>query len=104
MILRRVKIEDEAKLRELFLKSPFDCSGFKMSALVATRSCHSLVLETKKQELVGFGALTTYLIPTKGRVGKIENMFILEDLQGKGLGGKLLDKLLKIAKSKRFPS
>lgn len=60
-----------------------------------------LVLENNG-EVVGFGALISYYLPTVGMVGKIEEIIVDEKFRGQGLGRKLLEKLLKTATNKKL--
>ena len=63
---------------------------------------HCLQIPTKvcgvNGEVVGFGGLVWYSIPSKGRVGVIEEVVVLPEYRGNGLASKLMAELLKLAK------
>lgn len=60
------------------------------------------VLLEENEKAIGFGALISYYLPTVGEIGKIEEVVIDENYRGQGLGKKLLQKLLEIAKEKKL--
>ncbi len=100
MKIRKLKSDDESQLLKLFAELTTSPINLNIQEVINDKNCHAIVLENKIGEIVGFAALTTFIVPTKGRVGKIEDVIIRETFRGKGLGSKLLDKLIEIAKEK----
>ena len=63
--------------------------------------CTCLVIENNG-EIVGFGALIIYQTPVKSYVGTIEDVVVDEAYRGQGLGRKLIQELIQIAKDKNI--
>lgn len=99
MLIRTPKNEDETQLRELFKQLTTDPLNFQIEAVINDENCHAFVAE-EENSVIGFAALTTFLVPTKGRVGKIEDVVVHDFFRGQGLGDKLIDELIKTAKEK----
>ena len=101
MLIRTLERKDESQLRELFKQLTTDTLNFKIDPVINDENCHVFVVENKKEKsVIGFAALTTYIVPTHGRVGKIEDVVVHDFFRGQGLGDKLIDELIKIAKEK----
>lgn len=52
------------------------------------------------EKISGFGGLTWYNVPSKGKIGWIEEIVIDEKSRGQGLGRKLLEKLIAAAQAR----
>lgn len=63
---------------------------------------HAYLVLENKGEVVGFGALIVYYLPTIGIVGKIEEIIVDEKYRGQGYGRKIMKKLLEIATEKNL--
>lgn len=55
-----------------------------------------------KDKIIGFGSLAPYYVPTVGEVGTIEDIIIEKKYRGQGLGQKLVEDLIEIAKDKNL--
>ena len=99
MVIRTLKQEDSPRLLSLFLDLTSNPINFQIEAVLTDPNCHAIVLEDDG-ELVGFAALIMYQVPTKGRVGKIEDVVVAKAFQGQGLGGTLMDELIEVARKK----
>ena len=102
MNIRTLKNEDESQLLNLFKELTTNQVNLNIQDVVKDDNCHAIVLENEVGEVIGFAALTTFIVPTKGRVGKIEDVVIREAFRGQGLGDRLLDELILIAKERNL--
>ncbi|MCX6761883.1 MAG: GNAT family N-acetyltransferase [Candidatus Moranbacteria bacterium] len=99
---RFAKHEDETQLIALFKELTDDPINLQIETVVGDENCHAVVLENKDGSVIGFGALVIHLIPLKGYVGRIEDVIIQEAFRGQGLGERLLDKLIEIARKQEI--
>lgn len=99
--LRNLQVGDESKLTPLFQLLTGKEILVDTAALLADNAVTCMVIE-ENEELLGFGALITHQVPTKGEVGRIEDVVIAENQQGKGLGKLLVLELIKVAKEKKI--
>jgi len=60
------------------------------------------LVATSNDEVVGFGGLVWYSIPSKGLIGWIEEVVIDSKFRGQGIAGKLMKNLLMQAKKKKI--
>jgi ribosomal protein S18 acetylase RimI-like enzyme len=60
-------------------------------------STKCLVIENNS-EIIGFGSLVPYYLPTVGEIGRIEDIIIDENYRGQGLGKKLISEIIKFAR------
>ncbi len=97
--IRMFSKSDGAQVRELFNQLTKKEVHFDAHACFSDKSLCSVVIENEEKKIVGFGCLVMYRIPTKGIVGRIEDVVIHENFRGKGLGRDLLCKLLSVAKN-----
>lgn len=100
MIIRTLKNEDEAQLLRLFTELTTNPINLQIQEVVGDNNCHAIVIEDQNGDIIGFAALTTFIVPTKGRVGKIEDVVVREAFRGQGLGDRLLNELIEIAKKR----
>ncbi len=89
---------DGDQVRALFKQLTTKETQFDPHACSRDRSSYSMVIENEEQNIVGFGCLVVYLVPTKGIVGRIEDIVVDRNFRGQGLGRKLLQELLLLAK------
>lgn len=75
-------------------------SSVSLDALLSSNTICIAVLDNDK--IIGFGSLAPYYVPTVGEVGAIEDIIIDEKYRGQGLGQKLIEELIKIAKDKNL--
>ena len=71
--------------------------------MIRDRNCHCLVIEHDKK-IIGFGSIIIFLTPVHGHKGRIEDIIIHKDHRRQGLGKKLVQELIKIAKDKKIKS
>jgi ribosomal protein S18 acetylase RimI-like enzyme len=107
--IRELEKDDLEELRILFsqlVSKPEDFNYFKnldIDLLINDPNCHCVVVEDKKK-VIGFASIAIFLTPVYGYKGRIEDVIVHEDHRGKGLGKKLSQELLKIAKRKKVKS
>lgn len=99
--LRGLKIGDEDKLIPLFKILTGKEVLIDAALLVSDSDSICLVFEDG-DELVGFGSLIIYKVPTKGEVARIEDVVISDEYQRKGLGRILVLKLIEVAKERKI--
>lgn len=78
-----------------------EISNVDVAAMLQDKRNFYAALEEDGQ-LVGFGALITYRVPSVGEVGRIEDVVIDENYRKKGFGRMLVKKLISIAKEKNL--
>ncbi len=59
-----------------------------------------LVIENEGK-IIGFGSMVTYYLPTVGEVGRIEDVIVDENYRGQGLGKKLVNEIIRLAKESK---
>jgi len=94
---------DKKKLVEIFQQPSalFDFSQFDEDALIADANCNCVVIE-KDGEVAGFATLVTYRVPTKGIIGRIEDVIVDEKYRGQGIGRGVMEELIRMAKEKNI--
>lgn len=100
---RKLEMGDQQKLIGIF-KQPsanFDFHKFDPVSLAQDERIDCIVVENDG-EVAGFASLITYQVPTKGWVGRIEDVIVDEKFRGMGLGRGLMEKLIEIAKEKEL--
>lgn len=92
---------DKEKLLPVFqqLSTLFDYREFDEEAIINDSNCNCIIVE-KAGIVAGCATLITYRVPTKGIVGRIEDVIIDEKYRGQGLGRGVMEKLIAIAKEK----
>jgi ribosomal protein S18 acetylase RimI-like enzyme len=98
---RKLKLQDKKEIEKLFFQLTERKINFKISDFIKDKNCACLVLEDKKK-IIGFGALIIHPTPTRGKVGRIEDIIIDGSQRGKGYGRKIMEELIKIAKKKKI--
>ena len=101
IIYRELKKEDGIQINELFKQLTDDPIFFDIDLVINETSIFTIVIEDIGQ-IIGFGCLIKYLVPTKGQIARLEDIVIDSSYRGKGIGSTLLDKLIEIAKKNGF--
>jgi len=57
---------------------------------------------TEEEKIVGFGGLAWYDIPSKGKIGWVEEIVVDETERGKGIGKFLMAKILEFGKEQNL--
>jgi len=57
---------------------------------------------TEEEKIVGFGGLAWYSIPSKGKIGWVEEIVVDESERGKGIGKFLMDRILEFGKEQNL--
>ena len=99
--IRPMELKDEEKVRELFKDLTKLPVNFKPEILVDNKSIHCRVLESEG-DVIGFASLALYPVPTKGMVGRIEDLVVDNLYRGGGLGRRLMEDLIEIAKKEKL--
>lgn len=101
--IRKFEIKDTDKVKELLKELTDGPINFEASLLVDNKSVHCRVIESEG-DIIGFGALAIYPAPTRGLVGKLEDIVVSSVYRGGGLGKKLVEELIAIAKEENLKS
>lgn len=101
MIFRMLKISDEKEVVKLLKQLTTKKLSFSINSCIEDPSITCLVVEEDKK-VIGFGSLIIYQIPTKGLVGRLEDIVVDKNCRGKGIGKKLVEELIKIASCKKI--
>jgi len=97
---RPLKKEDISELSDLLTQlssKKIELTDKHVSLLIEDANHHPIAIEFEGK-LVGFGLLVIYVTTMNGHVGIIEDIIVDESQRGKGLGKKLLQNLIEIAK------
>ena len=100
---RKLSLQDEKELKQLMKQLTNSRFNFDIKIVLKDKQCNCLVIEDQKK-IVGFGALVLSIVPALGYVGKIESMVVDKKYREQGLGKRLIEELLKIAKNKKVHS
>ncbi|MFZ2188168.1 MAG: GNAT family N-acetyltransferase [Candidatus Moraniibacteriota bacterium] len=98
---RFVRPDDEKQIIALLKEMTDKPINFQIENVIEDKNCHAIVLENENEEVIGFGALVVHLVPAFGYVGSIEDVVVGETFRGQGLGGKLMDELIRVAKDQK---
>lgn len=105
--IRKLRKKDREHIIELFnqlVSKPEKFNYFKdlnIDLMIRDRNCHCVVVEHNKK-VIGFGSIIVFLTPVHGHKGRIEDIIIHKDHRGQGLGKKLVEELISIAKNKNI--
>jgi len=99
MKIRTLKNEDEAQLLTLLTELTTNPIKLQIHEVVGDSNCHAIVLDDGNGNIIGFAALVIHLVPTKGRVARIEDVVITKSFRGQGLGERIIDELIEIARN-----
>ncbi len=97
--IRMFSESDGTQVQELFKQLTKKAVHFDAHACFSDESLCSIVIENDVEKIIGFGCLVMYRVPTKGIVGRIEDIVVHENFRGNGFGRDLLYKLLLLAKN-----
>ena len=97
---RKLKLSDRKEVRILFDQLTKETPSFNIKLVLKDKNCNCIVAEDKGK-VIGFGALVLAMVPCRGYFAKIEDVVVDEKYRGKGLGKKLIQELIKIAKKKK---
>ena len=101
MHFRTLKKEDEQELLILFKQLTKKAILFNIESVINDSNCNCIVAEDNGK-IAGFGSLVIYQTPIKSYVGNIEDIVVDEGFRGQGLGKKIVQKLIQIAKDKNI--
>ncbi|MFZ2153923.1 MAG: GNAT family N-acetyltransferase [Candidatus Moraniibacteriota bacterium] len=99
--IRPFKLEDTQAVKDLFKELTDKPINFIPEILLDNQAIHCRVLESEG-DIIGFAALTMYPVPTKGMIGRIEDVVVSSVYRGGGLGRKLMEDLIEIAKKEQL--
>jgi ribosomal protein S18 acetylase RimI-like enzyme len=99
MKIRDLEKKDENTLEKLFVQLTSQELKINTDELIKDSTCHCRILENDG-EVVGTATLVIYRIPTKGLIGRIEDVVVDESQRGKGLGRMLMEDLINLGKEK----
>jgi len=97
MIIRELKKEDNIQLNSLVGQLINKPANVDIEKLISDSNCKSVAIENNNK-LIGVGFLIIHQVPSKGFVGRIEEIVVDEKYRGKGLGRKIMEELLVLAK------
>ncbi|MFA6184448.1 MAG: GNAT family N-acetyltransferase [Parcubacteria group bacterium] len=101
--IRPFKEEDTDKVRELLKELTEGPINFEPQLLLNNKAVCCRVIESDG-DIIGFGALAIYPVPTRGMVGKLEDIVVSSVYRGGGLGKKLVEELIAVAKKEKLKS
>ena len=93
---RPLEIGDSSSVKKILSEFKDGNHDIDIEELIADPKCHCVVAELS-DEVIGFGALVRYNSPSKGEVGRIEDVIIDEKYRGMGYGKAILKELISIA-------
>ncbi|HRY62232.1 MAG TPA: GNAT family N-acetyltransferase [Candidatus Paceibacterota bacterium] len=105
MFIRPLKIQDESQvvaLMENFLFLTKKEVLFNAAECLNDSNVHGLVIEDNGN-VVGHGALVVSRIPSKGLYGIVHDVVVSDQYRGQGLGRKLVNELVDLARSLKLP-
>ncbi|MFC1608564.1 GNAT family N-acetyltransferase [Patescibacteria group bacterium] len=95
--IRDLQKNDKSALEQLFVQLTSKDVILDIEELIKQPNTHCRILE-EESEVVGTATLVTYLIPTKGLIGRVEDVVIDESQRGKGMGRIMMEDLIDLAK------
>ena len=98
---RKLKLTDKKELLKLLGQLTESKINLNMKAMTTDKHCNAVVLEENKR-IIGFGSLISYLVPCRGYIARIEDVIVDKNHRGQGLGRKITEELIKIAKKKKI--
>ncbi len=98
--IRYLKEKDLGVIRKLLSQLTPNVTNLQLEDLPAAKDCLTRVIveECNTDEPLAFCALSIRLVPSKGRVGTIEDLIVDREYRGYGLGKELLKDILLLAK------
>ncbi|HBI17133.1 MAG TPA: hypothetical protein DDY52_03220 [Candidatus Moranbacteria bacterium] len=101
--IRPFEEKDAPKVIELLKELTDGPVNFEPGLLVDNIAVRCRVIESEG-DIIGFGALAIYPVPTRGLVGKLEDIVVSSVYRGGGLGKKLVEDLIAVAKKENLKS
>jgi len=104
MTIRKLQKSDAALAAELIKQftqniiEPENLAG-RLENLAQAENCQYFVAE-EGAGLVGFAGLVWYVIPSKGLMGWVEEVVVEQTRRNQGIGARLLEVILRLAKAK----
>jgi len=102
VLFRALKKEDKKELLVLFKQLTEKTIFFNIKSIIKDSNCNCIVIEDSNKKIIGSGSLVIYQTPTKSYTSNIEDVIIDKNYRGQGLGKKLIQKLIQIAKDKNI--
>ncbi|MBT4277936.1 GNAT family N-acetyltransferase [Candidatus Falkowbacteria bacterium] len=101
MQIRKIQKEDKKEVESLFAQLTEKQVDLDIDFLISSDNCHCLILEDNKK-IIGTATLGVYVSPIKGETGVVEDVVVYENYRGQGLGRKIMQELIKVAKEKNI--
>ncbi|PIR93677.1 hypothetical protein COT97_05390 [Candidatus Falkowbacteria bacterium CG10_big_fil_rev_8_21_14_0_10_39_11] len=95
---RYLQVKDDGEIRKLFTQLTKNPVDFDVEFLVNHKFAYCRVMEDDGR-IIGFAALIVHPVPTKGLVARVEDVVLDKEYRGRGLGKKIMEDLIEIAKS-----
>lgn len=93
--------DNEKEIGQLFSQlTEGKVATVSINGLLSSSTICLVMLDNDK--IIGFGSLAPYYVPSVGEVGTIEDIVIDEKYRRQGLGQKLVEDLIEIAKDKNL--
>ncbi|MDD3498468.1 MAG: GNAT family N-acetyltransferase [Candidatus Moranbacteria bacterium] len=99
--IRDLEIEDKKYLENLFAQLTQKPVKLDPVFLKESDFSHCRVIDDDGK-IIGFAALIIHPVPTKGLVGRVEDVVIDEKYRGRGLGRKIMEDLIDIARREKI--
>lgn len=97
--IRDLQKSDQKALERLFVQLTSKEIKLDVETLISHPASFCRILE-EDGEAVGTGTLVTYHTPTKGLIGRIEDVVVDESQRGRGMGRIIMEDLVELAKQK----
>ena len=97
--LRSLQKNDEAALKELLQQLTNNEIKLDIHSCLNENNLSCIIIEDNGQ-VIGFGSIAFFLVPTKGYIGTIQDIVVDKLYRGKGFGRKIMNSLIDIAKNK----
>lgn len=99
--IRDLKTDDKKEIEKLFTQLTKKPVKLDPVFLTEHKFSHCRVMEDDGK-VIGFAALIIHPVPTKGLVGRVEDVVVDEGYRGQGLGRKIMEDLVDIAKREKI--
>lgn len=99
--IRDLKIEDKKYLKDLLKQLTNKSLNFNTQFLIDHSFSHCRVMEDDGK-IMGFASLIIHPVPTKGLVARVEDVVVDEKYRGQGLGRKIMNDLIDIARKEKI--
>ena len=97
---RPIQFDDKDAVASLFRQLTEDPVHFDISLVIEDPNCICLVA-MDNGKVIGCGSVIIYRSPVKGKVGLIMDIVVNDACRGRGVGGRLLDKLIEIGRESK---